>query len=251
MNMQKLSVVLATAILVGAGIINPAYAGVVKKIYSPYVEAGELEIELQNGIDFDHNQDKDGKIQNKLSVGYGITDRWAAELYGVWEKSGVEGEEAQFTEVSLENRYQLFERGQYPVDVGLYLEIAKSLEHHSPDGIEGKILLEKDFSKIANMANITLEKEVGPYSEKRLEAGFAWSTRYLYNEKFEPGVEWYADFGEVSKTEPYKEQSHQIGPVVYGKLFGHLKYNIGYLFGASKAAPDGEVKSILEYEMRF
>ena len=164
-SMQKLSVVVATTILVGVGILNPACADVVKKIYSPYVEAGELEIELQNGIDFDHNQDKDGKIQNKLSVGYGITDRWAAELYGVWEKSGVEGEEAQFTEVSLENRYQLFERGQYSVDVGLYLEVAKSLEHHSPDGIEGKV----DISYTWRI--IYLNHRVGPYSEGRTLEG--------------------------------------------------------------------------------
>ena len=94
------------------------------------------------------------------------------------------------------------------------------------------------------------EHTVGGGHSNETEGGFAWSSRYRLNEHFEPGFEYHADFGGLNEGRTYQEQSHQTGPVFYGKV-GPVKYDVGYLFGASDAAPQGMFKWILEYEWRF
>ena len=59
------------------------------------------------------------------------------------------------------------------------------------------------------------------------------------------------EFGELNEHHTYNELEHQVGPVFYGRLAKNVKYDIGYLFGLTDAAPDGMLKWILEYELRF
>ena len=113
---------------------------------------------------------------------------------------------------------------------------------------EGKILLEKDIDKISNILNISFNKEVGGGADPHTDAGISWSTRYRLSQYFEPGVEYWNDFSAITHQLNYDQQSHQVGPAFYGHLFGHVNYDIGYLFGISQAAPRGELKWVLEYE---
>ena len=66
---------------------------------------------------------------------------------------------------------------------------------------------------------------------------------------FEPGIEIYSEFGDFDND--FDEQGHSIGPVAYGKLFDNIGYDTGVLFGVSDAAPDVELKAVLEYELMF
>jgi len=228
------------------GITSNAHA--TKKVYSPIVEGGELEIETRGSIDFDNAESKDGKQKQKYAVGYGVTDRWWIEFYGEIEK-GATDSKFEFTALEWENRYQLTEQGQYWVDLGLYFEYEVSFEDNKADKIEGKFLVEKEVGSFTHVANIIFEKQVGGDSEKETEGGLAWSSRYRWQEYFEPGFELHSEFGELNEGKSFDEQENLIGPVFYGKV-GHFKYDIGYLFGISDDAVDGELKWIIEYEIR-
>ena len=228
------------------GITPNAHA--TKKVYSPIVEGGELEIETRGSYDFDHRSSKNGKQKQKYAVGYGVTDRWFTELYGEIEK-GATASEFEFTALEWENRYQLTEQGQYWVDVGLYFEYEVSFEDDHADKIEGKLLLEKEIGKFTHTTNIIFEKQVGGDSEKETEGGLAWGSRYRWQEYFEPGFEIHSEFGELNESKSFNEQEHLGGPVFYGKI-GHFKYNVGYLFGISDDAVDGKLKWIIEYEIK-
>lgn len=234
---------------------GPAYAE--RHVYSPIVEKGELEIESTGMIDRDHRKAQDGVQEYKSAVGYGVTDRWATELYGEYEKQMGEDEDGEprvdrlkFTNLEWENRFQLAEQGQWWVDTGFYIANEIPLLDKNPGKIEAKLLLEKTFSKFTHTANMIIEKEVGGGSTAMTEGGFAWSSRYRLSKYFQPGFEYYAGLGELRKHLPFKEQAHQVGPVFYGKL-GHVKYDVGYLVGVSAAAPMREIKWVLEYEFRF
>ena len=233
------------------GLSHPAYA--TKKVYSPIVEKGEVELEARGSYDIDERASKDNVQKHKYALGYGVTDRWFTEIYGEIERTKNDDDEDldfSFTALSWENRFQLTEQGQYWADVGLYLEYEASFENKHPDNIETKLLLEKSFEKFTHTANIILEQNVGRHPGEDLVGGFAWSSKYRLSQVFQPGFEWHSDFGEIGQTVSYQDQKHQIGPVFYGKL-GHVKYDVGYLFGASDAAPKGEIKWIVEYEIRF
>ncbi len=243
------------AFLVGAicffGMPKEAHA--TKKVYSPIVEKGELEIEARGSYDVDERRDKDDVQKHKYALGYGVSDRWFTEIYGEIERaknSDDEDLDFSFTALSWENRFQLTEQGQLPVDVGVYLEYEASFEDKHPDKLEAKLLLEKSLTDFTHTLNLTLEQQVGRHPSEDLGGGVAWSSKYRLKEWFMPGFEWHSDFGELAQTVSYQDQKHQLGPVFYGKV-GQIKYDVGYLFGISDAAPKCELKWIMEYEFRF
>ena len=236
----------------------PMKAGAAKHVYSPIVQKGELELETTGTYDLDHSKEKNAAQEYKNAIGYGVTDRWATEFYGEFERQPQENDDGtisqssvKFTHLEWENRYQLTEQGQYWLDVGLYFAYEIPVREKDPGEVEGKLLLEKSTQNFTHIANLIIEKEVGGGSTEQTAAGMAWSSRYRLSEHFQPGFEYWADFGQVRNRLAYHEQSHQAGPAFYGRLTPHIKYDVGYLFGISHAAPAGELKWALEYEMRF
>ncbi len=253
---KKFYAVIMIGLMFVFGVCHPAYAQ--KKVYSPIVEKGELEIETTGSYDFDHRKDKNAAQEYKNAIGYGVTDRWATELYGEFERQPQEDEDGntklsrmKFTNIEWENRYQLTEQGKYWLDAGIYFAWEIPVREKNSGKVEGKILLEKSTQNFTNTANLIIEKEVGGGSTEMSTAGIAWSSRYRLSEYFQPGFEYWADFGEVRNHLPYQEQNHQVGPVFYGHLTPQIKYDVGYLLGVSRSAPQGELKWILEYEVRF
>lgn len=249
-NSSKKVVTAIFIFLTGLFLGTPQEAWATKKVYSPIVEKGELELEWRGGIDFDERKDKDNKQKQKYAVGYGVTDRWFTEIYGEIEKNAGQ-EEFDFTTIEWENILQLFEQGQYWVDAGLYLAYETTVRDQDPEKLEAKILLEKSLPHFTHTANFIFEKEMGDGNEADLEGGFAWSSRYRWKEYLEPGIEFHAYFGELKESNSYQNQKHQLGPVIYGKLFNHVKYDIGYLYGITDAAPEGALKWIFEFEQHF
>lgn len=226
---------------------SPAWAA--KTIYTPYVEQGELELEYYGDYTVNGDDEEDGAWEQKFGVGYGVTDFWKTELIGEFEKEGEDGADAEFTAVEWENKFQLTEPGKYWLDVGALVELAMNTQG-GPNAIEGKLLLAKDTGKFLHVANIGVEREFGEDSEDLFEVGASWSTRYLLMPQFEPGLEIYSDFGSLSDSHGFDDQDHSAGPVAYGAL-GPFKYDVGYLFGLSDHAPDGQIKAKIEYEMHF
>ncbi len=220
-----------------------------KKVYSPHVVKGEFELETRGSYDFDDEDEKDGAQKQKYAVGYGVNDFWFTEVYG--EIGKAPQDDFVFEAIDWENRFQLSEPGEWFIDTGLYFEYEFGVEDEASDKIEGKLLLEKQVGDFDHILNLILEKEVGPNAEEDLEGGIAWSSRYRLKPWFEPGVEWHSDFGELGEGSSFDQQKHQFGPVVYGKISDHIKYDVGYFFGVSEAAPDGQLKWIVEFEWHF
>ena len=235
------------AVIIGA--LSPAMAQASSKVYSPYVTQGELEIEYRGGFDIDKEDSKSGAWKQKFAIGYGITDYWHSEVYTVFRKSGVDGADPDLTALEWANRFQFTEQGEYWIDVGAYAEVQYNTDNGA-DKAEVFLLLAKDVNKFSHAANIKLEREFGDNSADETEFGVSWSSRYRYKPEFEPGFEVYSNFGSLSNGSSYSQEKHQIGPVAYGS-FGAMKYDAGVLFGASQAAPDMELKLLLEYEWYF
>ena len=251
---MKLKITLITVVFIRAiGLSHPVYAD--KEVYSPIVQKGEIELETKGLYDFDHSKDKNVVQEYKNAIGYSPTDRWATELYGEFERQPQQNDDrttsissVKFTHLEWENRYQLTPQGKYWLDAGIYFAYEIPMRDKNPGKIEGKILLEKSTQSLTHTANIIFNKEVGGGTTQETTAGFAWSSRYRLSEHFQPGIEYWIDFGQINERLSFNEQSHQIGPVFYGRLTRHINYDIGYLFGISDAAPRGELKWVIEYE---
>ncbi len=226
---------------------SPAYA--TKKVYTPYVEAGELELEYRGRYEMDEDSDVDGKWVQKAAIGYGVNDVWFTEIYGEWEREGERDADAHFEAVEWENRFQLTNPGEYWADFGVQTEIEYNTSG-GPDKVEALALIAKDTGDFSHVLNLGVERQFGEDSNEDLDGVAAWQTRYRYSEKFEPGIEIHSEFGELGSGVSYEDQKHLVGPTAYGKL-GHLGYDVGVLFGATQASPDATLKAILEYEWNF
>jgi high-affinity iron transporter len=245
----------AAVVVFGIAIFGlPQNAHAAKKVYSPYVVKGDLELEAQGDISFDDDPTVDQTQEQKYGLGYGVTSWWSTEVESELEKEyNDDGEDLDFslTEMAWENKFQLTEPGQYPVDLGFLLEYAISTEDKHPDALEWKVLLAKDIGKFSHWANLNFEHEVGGGHGNETETGFAWSSRYRLAPYLEPGLEYHAEFGGLHEGKNFNQQEHQVGPAFYGKIGRHVKYDVGYLFGTSTSATDGMLKWIIELEHFF
>ncbi|MCB1839399.1 MAG: hypothetical protein KDI61_03935 [Alphaproteobacteria bacterium] len=215
------------------------------KIYQPRVEKGELAAEANLNYDFDHRKDKDNYFSQVVGFEYGVNDWWQVELSGEIEKEN--GKSDKLTNYKWENIFTPWKPGENWMDVGFYVELEKAAHSGDPDNFETKLLLEKDVNDFMNTANLKLEHEFGPHHDTSWGSGIALQSIYRYDEKFEPGFEYYGDFGTFHDKLSFNSQSHQFGPVAQGKI-DHVKYDTGLLLGLSDAAADATIKLNLEYE---
>ena len=222
----------------------PAYADDLK-VYSPRVEKGEFSVEANLNYSFDDKKDLDNYFSQVLGFEYGVNDWWQTEVAGEIEKEN--GDSDKLTNYKWENIIAPWKPGQNWLDAALYVELEKGAHSGDPNNFETKLLLEKDVNKFVNTANLKLEHEFGPHHEDSWGSGLALSTKYRYDQKFEPGLEYYADFGTFHDDLSFDQQEHMIGPVVKGKI-NHVKYDAGVLFGMTDASSDTTMKLNLEYE---
>lgn len=218
-----------------------------KKVYSPIVEKGEVEFEYHLDYTFDNDPAKDGSSRHQFELEYGVTDRWQTAIYGVFRDKPAH--KFRYEEIKWENIYQLFAEGERWLDAGLYIEyIAPEGSLNRPDVFEFKLLLEKDVGKLVHTGNLNFKKELGANATKNTTMGYAWRSKWQWMREIAPAVEAYGSLGELGNASSLSRQSHQIGPVLLGKLPGDIKYELGYLFGLTSGSDDGQIKLIIAYE---
>jgi hypothetical protein len=103
--------------------------------------------------------------------------------------------------------------------------------------------------------NLLFEKQIGLHRTDATDFTPAWQSRWRLHPLFEPGFEYYGDIGDISSPGKLAEQQHRVGPVLVGFFdtqgYGKFKYELGYLFGLTRATENGAVRWKLEYEFRF
>jgi hypothetical protein len=214
------------------------------KIYSPQVDEGEVSAEANVNYSADNRKNLDHYLSQVYGVEYGVTRYWSTELSVEIEKSS--SLSTRPTMLKWENVLAPFKPGEYWVDSGFYVEFEKSLQDHMPNNAEAKFLLEKRVGDVINTANISFSHNFGPNSVSGLDTGFSWRTKYHVNDMFEPGFEYYSDFGALNRDDDFNRQDSVVGPVVQGH-FGEVTYDAGVLFGISQSAHDVTIKLNMEY----
>ena len=247
-------VVTSLCVLLGCGFFAAPNAQANLKVYSPYVELHEWEFEFRADDAIDHSHDRDGAQSFLYEIGYTPTAVWHTALF--LEQEREPGGPLENTEFAWENIFMLTDPGEYWIDVGAYVEYSKGLRHQGDQALEWKLLLEKTIGRWTFIANPVFAQDFpGREHTPGVGFGYAWGTYYRFMPQLEPGFEAYGDIGELTDALPLDEQQHLVGPVLRGRFgigaAGKLAYNVGYLFGASRNAPDGTFKVALEYELRF
>lgn len=224
------------------------------KVYSPIVEQGEYAIEVRGNVTQDSDPAKDGAYSQTTEFEVSPTSFWHTAILGKLKKAP--SGSLQYTATAWENVFQLTPHGKYWADLGFYAEYALAQKGGAADTVEWKILAQKDVGRLTFTLNPIFETEVGSNRSGGTEFSYAARMKWRYMPQFEPAIEAYGGFGHIGSFDRRRDQSHQIGPVILGKLdvgpVGALKYELGYLFGLTNpGSADGAFKFLLEWERHF
>jgi hypothetical protein len=225
------------------------------RVRPPTVETGEVAIEHNGSYAFDPSPSKRGEQSYTLELEFAVTNFWLTEIEGEGGRDPGPDNRTRFTALTWENTFQLTEPGEYWADIGFFAEYSHALPNVGADSITVGPILSKLIGPTLNTFNLFIEKEVGAHAAGQSQVNFAWQTRLLIHPLIEPGFEIFSQPGPLGQFASLPMQDHRAGPVLYGTIRdigpGKLNYQMGYLFGLTRAAPQGTVKWQVEYELRF
>ncbi|MGE5094218.1 MAG: hypothetical protein ACM3SO_03710 [Betaproteobacteria bacterium] len=222
-------------------------------VRTPTVEYGEREIDIKYGT----ARFKDAgerESAGSIALGWGVKPWWFTEAYLKFEKEGAE--RTKYDALEWENVFQVTEPNQYPVDLGFLLEIEIPRERHA-EGYEFRFgpLFQAYTGPVRWNANVLLLKHVRAHDEdepNETQLGYQLQARYDFSREFGIGAQAFGELGKWNHWAPASEQSHRVGPAIFGrvKLEGRnvINYNAAYLLKASDAAPDNTFRVQVEYE---
>jgi hypothetical protein len=227
-----------------------AFAGAADYVYTPAVEYGEREVDFKFGA----TSPLAGNRAQGASIGfgYGAKEYWFTEVYLKQERDG----SAVANIAEWENKFQLTETGQYPVDAGLITELEAPLSTNAPWEFKFGPLFQTEFGKLQLNGNLLFERAFGKSDESGVPYStifsYQWQAKYRWQSVLEFGVQSFGDMGKWNDWNKQADQDHRIGPAIFGKLpLGNrqaIAYNAAWLLGASSAAPNHTFRMQVEYE---
>jgi hypothetical protein len=210
----------------------------IDKVYHPYVQPLEKEIELRAQYQSDAEQQRDDTQRFRLGYGQSVNDSWFAEIYMIGEKS--RDENSSIDKVELEALWQITEQGEYAADWGMLFEYERGL-NENVNALAAAILTERQWGHWVGTANLSLEYEWGSYVKSEAETALALQGKYRYSLALEPAVEFYSNQG-----------GQGLGPVLLGRQRlapgKQLRWEAGVIYGLDSDAADRTYKLTLEFE---
>lgn len=240
---QFLGVLLA-ALAVQLFGVEPAKAEYVSR---PFVSERELEIEHSGLVTTDNLDAKDSEQEYEFALSYGVTSWYKPEFEVEYEG---DEDSVELKKYKIKNLFQLTDRGEYWLDVGFRFDYTFG-QNHEADGLNFGPILAASVGPTDHVVDLFYAREVGEFASEGSNVKVSTQSLYSWQPWLKPGVEMY---WESKAHDAFKDQSLKIGPAFAGKIpaftQGHsIKYEAGYLFGATKASPDGTLRWKLEYEM--
>ncbi len=234
-------------------------------LHSPYeVDLGELEIEHNGAASFDRKPDNNGAQSYTLEFGTGLTSWWHSEIELGFDRDPGFSQPTNLTQAVTENTFQLTEPGQYFADFGFYAEYGQSLttgKHAAPNQATFGPVIGMDIGRTSHLVNLFVTRELGPNQDTQgLDFSYAWQSKWNLWKPLSPAIEIYGDSGVLGQSPRFSRQQFLVGPVGVGALSlhdlglgnaGKVKYEIGWLFGATQATAEGTLRWRLELEIPF
>lgn len=223
--------------LLGVGAVR-ADGIVIEKVYHPYVDALEKELEYRLILPDAVGSLVTPEQLHQLSLGTAVGARVFIEAYavGVRDRSGAFHGKAH----EIELKWQLTEQGEYAIDWGLLFEYERETRLDVQEFMVG-LLAEKEWGNWSGAANFTVTNEWGDDIAPEIETMLALQARYRYSRTFEPGLELYA--GQDTKG---------LGPVLQGTFNTGIRRNLhweaGLIIGLDGKSADRTWRFLLEYE---
>lgn len=212
---------------------------------------GEFSYELRMGYQFDEdNPREDGRFRVRQHIDYGFSDWYAVRI--VAEQDRRDGDELDFTGLTIENRFQIFEKDEHGWDGGVRAIYIFGTSPGDPDEVDVRLIANVPVGDNWSFRhNTILEHEIGDNAadgvlmELRTQMVRDFRPNDSFFSKVSVGVEMFSDLGELNNVGSFDDQNHQIGPVVKANFGKGAYLQFGYRAGLSDDAPDNILKLFL------
>lgn len=237
---------LCLVLLAASGI---CIAGPADYVFTPDIEHGETEIDLVAGWASEAGGDSRAF---GAGIGRGFTPYFFSELFLI--VSGDPRESTRLEGFEWESRVRVGEFRNVSVGFVTELEIPRD----SADARELKFgaMVQRMFGATQANLNVLVERAFGgdsmPGKERETVLGYQWQLRRHSSPNLSWGVQGSGEVGPWNSWDNGDSQEHLIGPAVFGRIpIGEeaLKFNAGWLVGASAAAPDHTLRLQVEIEL--
>ncbi|HSY26131.1 MAG TPA: hypothetical protein VK832_01390 [Burkholderiaceae bacterium] len=212
-------------------VTNHASADPDDSIFTTYSENGERQIDFRMGAINQSGQAT--QSASTVGYGYGVTDYWFSELYIGYVRSGSGG--TDFDSAALQNTFRLTDE-QSPVEIGLYTEIEYEADRTAGYQLTFGPLLQGDIGLTRLNFNLLFQRNYLADFPNPLQLGYQWQIKHHWNFPVDFGLQGFGEFGQWNHWAPRDEQSHRLGPGIFGKvsLGEHrvINYNAAILFDA-------------------
>ena len=250
---------------VTAALAFPVAARADYHLISPYeIDYGELEIEHNGSMGMDHRRDMAGANSYTSEWGTGLTPWWHSEIEFGFNWDAGTGQPTLLTQLVTENMVELTEPGEADADFGFYFEYGQSMTHGSyatSNQTTFGPVVAKEWGRTVQTVNVLMTRQLGPdLTTHGLDLSYAWQNRWNVWGPLSPAMEVYGDMGVIGRTPDLSQQQLLVGPVGVGAvqfyslgwgIAGKLKYEIGWLFGATPATAEGTLRWRVEVELPF
>ena len=209
---------------------------IVDKIYDPYVQPLEKELELRNLFQYD--DDLPDVQRHSLGFGSALGERWFAEVYAIALKTS--GESLHIDTYELELKRQLTEQGEFFFDWGLLFELEREADVDVWE-FSTSVLIAREIGDWTATANVDFIYEWGSPINDEFETALHTQLRYRWRESLEPGLEIHVG-----------QDTTAIGPAFSGlrrlNVGSKLRWEVGYFTGLDDATADHILRLSIEYE---
>ncbi|MEJ2129542.1 MAG: hypothetical protein P8X81_11940 [Woeseiaceae bacterium] len=209
---------------------------IVNRVYDPYVQPLETEVEWRTIAQFD--DETPDLLKHYLGIGRSLNDRLAAEIYAIGTKT--RGEKLEIDVYELELKWQLTEQGEYAFDWGAVFELERDVSEDVWE-VSANLLSARDFGRWTAVGNFGLTYEWGSGVSDEIETNLRLQTRYRYREVFEPAIELHIG-QDTAVLGPAMTGTYRFSP---GRK---LRWEAGMFFGLDDDSPDRVARLNLEYE---
>ncbi len=210
-------------------ISNPAQADPDDSIFTTYSENGQRQLDFKIGSFNQQGQPSQGA--GTLGLGYGLTDYWFSELYVSYAKTG--SASIEFDSAALQNTFNLT-GSDMPFDLGLYTEIEYEHDRSAGEQLAFGPLLQTEFGLTRVNVNLLFQRNYYAEFSNAMQMGYQWQIKQHINAPVDVGIQGFGEFGQWNHWAPQDQQSHRIGPALFGKVdLGDNKvinYNAAILF---------------------
>jgi len=224
----------------------------------PYKTANRGEFEVENFTSYTSRGTKGsedvagsnaGLTRSTFELTYGITDKTELALYRDYARE--RGGHFEHVGSRYHVRTRFYEKGELPVDLGMYVELATPRGEETD--LEGELrgIVETDFGRWTLDVNPIFERVLRGTGEQR-DAGwtfkYALSLIYRPSEFWQPRLDLFGDFGPLQHFSAHDAQQHLLSPAVDFRIGHSMFATLGVGIGLTDATEQRLVRARLEWE---